>query len=165
MAEKRMTPILVTGAHRSGTTWVGKMLAADALTAARDLYDKAYDRATDLQAKVFVLSELAQTTHDSVVLKRLIGLKPEIVAHIDRTGAVLASAMPLIRDKTFNRDIGEAVKTWQAKHAGASDADFKSMLLSDPDVAKLITREELEKLCSLDFHFKEVKQRFKKLGL
>jgi hypothetical protein len=26
-------PILVTGAHRSGTTWVGKMLAADALTA------------------------------------------------------------------------------------------------------------------------------------
>ena len=27
------TPILVTGTHRSGTTWVGKMLAADALTA------------------------------------------------------------------------------------------------------------------------------------
>lgn len=26
-------PILVTGAHRSGTTWVGKMLAADACTA------------------------------------------------------------------------------------------------------------------------------------
>ena len=26
-------PILVTGAHRSGTTWVGKMLAADADTA------------------------------------------------------------------------------------------------------------------------------------
>jgi len=28
-----LTPILVTGTHRSGTTWVGKMLAADALTA------------------------------------------------------------------------------------------------------------------------------------
>src|SRR5215208_5448737 len=27
------TPILVTGTHRSGTTWVGKMLAVDALTA------------------------------------------------------------------------------------------------------------------------------------
>ncbi len=27
------TPILVTGSHRSGTTWVGKMLAADANTA------------------------------------------------------------------------------------------------------------------------------------
>ncbi len=28
-----LRPILVTGTHRSGTTWVGKMLAADALTA------------------------------------------------------------------------------------------------------------------------------------
>jgi LPS sulfotransferase NodH len=26
-------PILVTGTHRSGTTWVGKMLAADSSTA------------------------------------------------------------------------------------------------------------------------------------
>ncbi|HAX71138.1 MAG TPA: sulfotransferase family protein, partial [Anaerolineae bacterium] len=28
-----LTPILVTGSHRSGTTWVGKMLAADVDTA------------------------------------------------------------------------------------------------------------------------------------
>jgi hypothetical protein len=28
-----LIPILVTGTHRSGTTWVGKMLAADAMTA------------------------------------------------------------------------------------------------------------------------------------
>ncbi|HNM37509.1 MAG TPA: sulfotransferase, partial [Anaerolineales bacterium] len=28
-----LTPILVTGSHRSGTTWVGRMLAADASTA------------------------------------------------------------------------------------------------------------------------------------
>ncbi len=33
MARKSLTPILVTGTHRSGTTWVGKMLAADAMTA------------------------------------------------------------------------------------------------------------------------------------
>lgn len=33
MADLALTPILVTGAHRSGTSWVGKMLAADALTA------------------------------------------------------------------------------------------------------------------------------------
>ena len=29
MSESALTPILVTGTHRSGTTWVGKMLAAD----------------------------------------------------------------------------------------------------------------------------------------
>lgn len=33
MAEQRNRPILVTGAHRSGTTWVGKMLAAAPQTA------------------------------------------------------------------------------------------------------------------------------------
>ena len=36
---------------------------------------------------------------------------------------------------------------------------------SDPDVARHFKKGELEKLCSLDFHFKEVKNRFKKLGL
>jgi hypothetical protein len=33
MSDPVHNPILVTGTHRSGTTWVGKMLAADALTA------------------------------------------------------------------------------------------------------------------------------------
>ena len=33
MDKTTLNPILVTGTHRSGTTWVGKMLAADAMTA------------------------------------------------------------------------------------------------------------------------------------
>jgi hypothetical protein len=33
MPETGLNPILVTGGHRSGTTWVGKMLAADGCTA------------------------------------------------------------------------------------------------------------------------------------
>jgi Sulfotransferase domain len=33
MGNLELTPILVTGTHRSGTTWVGKMLAANAMTA------------------------------------------------------------------------------------------------------------------------------------
>jgi hypothetical protein len=32
-------------------------------------------------------------------------------------------------------------------------------------MAKHFKQGELEKLCSLDFHFKEVKIQFKKLGL
>jgi hypothetical protein len=35
----------------------------------------------------------------------------------------------------------------------------------DPAVAKHFKKGELEKLCSLDFHFKGVNSRFKKLGL
>ena len=90
-------------------------MSADALVAARDLYAKGFDRADDIQAKVFVLSELAQTTHDPAILRRLVALKPEIVKNIDKTGAVLASALPLIKDKAFIRDVGMAVKAYQAK--------------------------------------------------
>jgi adenylosuccinate lyase len=71
----------------------------------------------------------------------------------------------LTREQAYELVQRNAMKTWEAKHAGAAEADFKSMLLSDPEVAKHLTREELDELCSLEFHFKEVKQRFKKLGL
>jgi len=58
-----------------------------------------------------------------------------------------------------------AMKTWEVKHAGRDDADFLEVLKSDPDVAIHFKKGELERLCSLEFHFKEVNNRFKKLGL
>jgi len=58
-----------------------------------------------------------------------------------------------------------AMKTWEVKHAGRDDADFLEVLKADPDVAKHFKKGELEKLCSLDFHFKEVNNRFRKLKL
>ena len=71
----------------------------------------------------------------------------------------------LTREQAYELVQRNAMKTWQAKHSGSGDADFKSMLLSDPEVATHLTRKELDELCSLEFHFREVKQRFKKLGL
>ena len=58
-----------------------------------------------------------------------------------------------------------AMKTWETKHAGRDDIDFLAVLMSDPEASKYFKKGELEKLCSLDFHFKEVKRRFKRLGL
>ena len=57
------------------------------------------------------------------------------------------------------------MKTWEVKHAGRDDADFVKQLQADPEVAKYFKKGELEKLCSPDFHFKHVKERFKKVGL
>jgi adenylosuccinate lyase len=71
----------------------------------------------------------------------------------------------LTREAAYELVQRNAMKTWQAKHAGARDADFLKQLLSDPDVGKHFTKGELESLCSLDFHFKEVSNRFTKLGL
>jgi adenylosuccinate lyase len=71
----------------------------------------------------------------------------------------------LTREQAYELVQRNAMKTWEVKHAGRDDADFLEQLKRDPEVAKHFKKGELEKLCSLDFHFKEVKNRFKKLGL
>jgi adenylosuccinate lyase len=71
----------------------------------------------------------------------------------------------LAREAAYQLVQDAAMKTWEVKHAGRDDADFVEQLKADPAVAKHFKTGELEKLCSLDFHFKEVKNRFKKLGL
>jgi adenylosuccinate lyase len=71
----------------------------------------------------------------------------------------------LTREEAYELVQRNAMKTWQAKHAGNDQADFKSQLLSDPDVARHLSRAELDRLCALDFHFKDIKRRFKSLGL
>jgi adenylosuccinate lyase len=71
----------------------------------------------------------------------------------------------LTREDAYKLVQDAAMKTWDVKHAGRDDADFVGQLKADAAVAKHFKPGELEKLCSLDFHFKEVNGRFKKLGL
>jgi adenylosuccinate lyase len=71
----------------------------------------------------------------------------------------------LTREAAYKLVQDAAMKTWEVKHAGRDDADFVEQLKADPAVAKHFKPGELEKLCSLNFHFKEVNSRFKKLGL
>ncbi len=71
----------------------------------------------------------------------------------------------LTREEAYDLVQRNAMKTWEVKHAGRDDADFLEQLKSDFAVARHFKAGELEKLCSLDFHLKEVKNRFKKLGL
>lgn len=58
-----------------------------------------------------------------------------------------------------------AMNTWAAKHAGRHDADFLAQLRADPEVMRHFKPAELQRLCSLDFHFRDVKRRFRALGL
>jgi adenylosuccinate lyase len=71
----------------------------------------------------------------------------------------------LTREAAYKLVQDAAMKTWEVKHAGRDDANFVEQLKSTPEVSKHFAKGELEKLCSLDFHFKEVNSRFKKLGL
>jgi adenylosuccinate lyase len=71
----------------------------------------------------------------------------------------------LTREQAYELVQRNAMQTWAVKHAGRDDADFLEQLKKDPEVARHFKPGELEKLCSIDFHLKEVNNRFKKLGL
>jgi adenylosuccinate lyase len=69
----------------------------------------------------------------------------------------------LTREAAYELTQRNAMQTWQAKHAGKEGADFLAQLQRDPDVKKHFADGELEKLCSLDFHFQNVQARFDKI--
>jgi adenylosuccinate lyase len=69
----------------------------------------------------------------------------------------------LTREAAYELVQRNAMLTWQAKHAGREDADFLSQLRLDPDVNKHFAKGELEKLCSLDFHWQNIGAKFDKV--
>jgi adenylosuccinate lyase len=71
----------------------------------------------------------------------------------------------LSRERAYELVQRNAMKTWEVKHAGREDADFLEQLRADPEVARHLNQTELAELCSVDFHVKEVENRFKRLGL
>jgi len=71
----------------------------------------------------------------------------------------------LTREQAYELVQRNAMETWRLKNAGRNDANFLEILKSDPQVAKRFRPGELEKLCSLDFHFRHVERRFRQLGL
>jgi adenylosuccinate lyase len=66
----------------------------------------------------------------------------------------------LTREAAYEVVQRNAMLTWQAKHAGRDDADFLAQLRRDPDVQQHFAEGELEKLCSLDFHFQNIGAKF-----
>jgi adenylosuccinate lyase len=71
----------------------------------------------------------------------------------------------LSREAAYELVQRNAMKTWEAKHAGRNDADFLRQLQSDAEVKRHFAEGELEKLCSLDFHFRNVPAKFAALGI
>ena len=52
-----------------------------------------------------------------------------------------------------------AMKTWQG------ETSLQENLASEPDIAAVLPREEIDRLCSLDIHFSHIDETFRRLGL
>lgn len=84
-------------------------VAVDALATSRAIAEAAFSRATDVEGRAFAMSELYLTTGESAYMQRLIALKPDIVAHVDRAGWAVASVIGKVPDSDFVREVGAAV--------------------------------------------------------
>ena len=86
----------------------------------------------------------------------------------------------LTRERAYQLVQDNAMRTWASVRASnshpssskasaggrtSSTPDFLGELRKDPEVSKHFKPGELERLCSLDFHFKEINSRFRQLGL
>jgi adenylosuccinate lyase len=71
----------------------------------------------------------------------------------------------LTREAAYRLVQEAAMQTWKVKQSGRDDADFLAQLQANPEVARHFPKGELERLCSLDFHLKQVRARFKAVGL
>ena len=71
----------------------------------------------------------------------------------------------LTREQAYDLVQRNAMQTWAVKHDGRDDADFLAQLMTDRDVVKHFAEGELEELCSVEFHQRHIKSRFKQVGL
>ena len=65
----------------------------------------------------------------------------------------------LARQEAYEAVQRAAMKTWQG------DATFQENLASEPAVAAVLSRGEIDRLCSIDHHFRHIDATFEKLGL
>ena len=109
-------------------------VAADALATARAVADNAFSRATDIEGRAFAMAELYLTTGERAYMDRLIALKPDIIAHIDRAGWTVAAVIGQVPDPDFVRELRAAVSTNETALAAHARADSPYGVPYQPDI-------------------------------
>ncbi len=79
--------------------------------------------------------------------------------YFSQTILLKLTARGLERKTAYEAVQRAAMKTWQG------DISLQENLAAEPEVAAVLTREEIENLCSLDIHFAHVDATFRKLGI
>ncbi|MCK4854909.1 MAG: glycoside hydrolase family 9 protein, partial [Bacteroidales bacterium] len=101
-------------------------LSDEALAAALALWENASGSPVGVFPRVQALSELILTTGDPDMIRQLVSMKMEIIEEIDDCGWALGRVIHLIEDPSFQKDIADAVATYQQelKQQQASDSPY-----------------------------------------
>jgi adenylosuccinate lyase len=88
---------------------------------------------------------------ENVALTKGLYFSQSILLALTRTGSERKNAYEAVQRA--------AMKTWKGEGTFAENAK------REPEIAARLSREEIDRLCSLDTHFKHVNETFKALGL
>ena len=110
------------------------VMAGEALGAARHLFAGAIDKTDDVGMRVFALSELIHATQDAALVRRLVALEPQILAHVGETGWAIAPILDQIPDVGFKGRLANAVAAYQATLARQAETDSPYGVPYKPDI-------------------------------
>ncbi|MGA1014306.1 MAG: adenylosuccinate lyase [Limisphaerales bacterium] len=115
----------------------------------------------------YMLVKLADLTQGLIVYPANMERNMELSLGMWHSQTVLLALIQkgLTREDAYALVQRNAMETWKSKHSGDTQAAFKKQLLADPEVSRHFAKGELEKLCSMEFHYRQIKSRFKKLGI
>src|SRR5215813_3111779 len=157
MPHKR-NPVLsenITGLARMVRAYVMPALEDVVLWHERDISHSSVERMIGPDATVtldFALNRLAG------LIDRLVVYPENMRRNLDRLGGLVHSQRVLLaltqkgspREEAYRLVQRNAMKVWQ------EGGDFQSLLAADPDVQKYLSEAEVEILCDLGYHLKEV---------
>jgi endoglucanase len=89
------------------------IMSQEALTAAIDIYQKAFARSTKIEEQTFASAELFLATKDKKYLANLLPLQDKIIAKIDEAGWPLGRVLTQIDNQEFVAAINAAVEKYQ----------------------------------------------------
>ena len=106
------------------------------------------------------------------MLHRLKGILDRLVVHPDRmlenlhkTRGLIFSQQVLVElaERGLERQAAYVLVQRNAMKVWETGQDFKSLLLEDPDILKVLSREEIEGLFDLNYHLKHVDTIFERV--
>lgn len=105
----------------------------------------------------FALSRLA------TVIKNIVVNKKNIKANLDKLNGLIYSqrVLLLLTQKGVSREDSYDIVQKNASKSWDNQSDFKEIILSDKGIMKILTKDEVDDLFSLDYHLKNVDYIFK----
>ena len=126
----------------------------------RDISHSSVERVIGPDTTILLDFALSRLT---TVIKNIVVNKKNIKANLDKLNGLIYSqrVLLLLTQKGVSREDSYDIVQKNASKSWDNQSDFKEIILSDKGIMKILTKDEVDDLFSLDYHLKNVDYIFK----